>query len=250
MKINLIFLLLLFTGYQLFAQKKRINSVNAIYLNFTGAYQLPQGDMKERFDANTNISLHAEWITGKSNYIFGLNGSFLYQDRVKEDVAALFREQGVVLGTDQAISNLQLKERGLTYGLHFGKLFPINPKKNPRSGIRVTLGIGYLRHWIKLSDEYNSVNQFQRDYIKGYDRLTAGIAVTPFLGYQYTSLNRYVNVLLGVEYVGAWTRSQRSWDYDRFGRDTAKRRDGLLGFRIGFSLPLYIGDSKGDVEYP
>ena len=249
MRLYLLLALVLLLNYQSLAQKKYDNDVRAIYLNFSGAFQIPQGDMKVRFGNNSNLGIQTELITGKTNFIFGLYGQFLYGTIVKENVERLYLVQGVMLGTDQTATALYKKERGLLFGGHFGKLFAINHEKNPRSGIRATLGIGMFRHWIKITDEFNSAKQFQGDYLKGYDRLTAGIALTPFLGYQHTSLSRYLNLTIGVEYTAAFTQSQRSWDYDLFSGDNNKRIDGLLGFRVGFSLPIYIGDSKADVEY-
>ncbi len=249
MRLFLSLILILSLGFQSLAQKKYDNDVHAIYLNFSGAYQIPKGDMAVRYGNNSNIGLQTEWITGKSNLIFGLGAQFLYGTKVKENVERLFLVQGVMLGTDQTATALYKKERALLYGVHFGKLFAIDHEKNPRSGIRATLGIGMLRHWIKITDEFKSANQFQGDYLKGYDRLTAGLALTPFLGYQYTSLNRYLNLTIGVEYTAAFTRSQRSWDYDLFGPDTKNRKDGLWGLRFGFSLPIYVGDSDTDVVY-
>ncbi len=249
MKSSILIAFCLLIASQLLAQKKFDNDVRAIYINFSGAYQIPQGDMKVRYGENSNIGVQVEWITAHTNLIFGLDGRFLYGTKVKEDIESLFLYKGVMLGTDQTATALYKKERGFLYGAHFGKLFALNHAKNPRSGIRATLGIGLLRHWIKITDEFNSANQFQGDYLKGYDRLTAGLAITPFLGYQYTSLSRYLNVMVGVEYTAGFTKSQRSWDYDLFQADTAKRRDGLLGFKFSFSLPLYIGDSKTDVPY-
>jgi len=249
MKFSVLFAFTLLLGFQSLAQKKFDNDVSAIYLNFSGAFQMAQGDLKQRFGNNSNIGLQAEWITGKTNLIFGLDGQFLYGTKVKENIERLYLVQGVMLGTDQTATALYKKERGLLFGAHFGKLFAIHHEKNPRSGIRATLGLGYLRHWIKITDEFNSANQFQGAYLKGYDRLTAGLAVTPFLGYQYTSLNRYLNLIIGIEYTAAFTQSQRSWDYDLFGQDTRKRKEGLLGLRFGFSLPIYVGDSEHDVSY-
>ncbi len=232
------------------AQKKAGNDVNTLYFTFTGAYQLPKGDLVNRFGSTPNIGFYTDFVSGKSSYIFGLDASFSFGEKVKEDVGALFRTpEGVLIGTDQTATQLFLKERVFTYGIHFGKLFALNKKKNPRSGIRATIGVGRIRHWIKITDEFNSANQFKDAYAKGYDRLTAGMTVTPFLGYQYTSLNRYLNFVAGVEYVAGFTRSQRSWDFDLFKKEEAKRFDGILGFRIGFSLPLFIGDSERDIEY-
>lgn len=249
MRFYLLLGLVLMLSYQPLAQKKYNNDVHAIYLNFSGAYQMPQGDLKLRYGDNSNVGIQAEWITGKTNMIFGLNAGFLYGNKVKENIEHLFLYKGVMLGTDQTATALYKKERGTLYGAHFGKLFAINHAKNPRSGIRATLGLGLLSHWIKITDEFKSANQFQGEYVKGYDRLTRGIAITPFLGYQYTSLSRYLNVSIGVEYTASFTKSHRSWDYDLLAADTKRRKDGLLGFRFAFSLPLYIGDSKTDITY-
>lgn len=249
MRVWIVLGLVLSIVYQSLAQKKPTD-VDAIYLHFSWSYQLPQGDMADRFGDSQNVGVQAEWIFEKSNIIVGVSSDFFYGNAVKEDIGALFRnEQGVIFGIDQTATNLTLKERGFYYGLHFGKLFAINKKKNPRSGIRLVLGVGQMQHYIRISDEFDSAGQFKGDYKKGYDRLTGGLTVVPFLGYQHTSTSRRMNLFAGIDYHAGFTQSQRSWDFDRLGPDTKSRKDGLLGFRAGISLPIFVGDSKGDVVY-
>jgi hypothetical protein len=47
------------------------------------AYQLPGGDMAMRFGANSNINLHAAHKF-RSNYLLGVEGGFIFGDKVRE----------------------------------------------------------------------------------------------------------------------------------------------------------------------
>ena len=90
-----------------------------------------------------------------------------------------------------------------------------------------------------MEDQSNEIAQLTGEYLKGYDRLTAGPAGHLFLGYFHMSNNKMINFFAGVEYVQAWTRSQRNWNFDTQTRDTALRNDGLLGVRAGWVVHLY-----------
>ncbi len=250
MRILPAFVLLIINLSGLQAQRHFRNDINTIYLHFHWAYQIPGGDLKMRFGPSQAVGIDAEWMTGRHAVAFGMRAAFFYGSRVKEDVAALFRNaQGWVFGTDRTATQIILRERGWWAGVHIGKLFPVHPARNPRSGIRLSLSGGFIRHRIKVQDQFDSARQFQGEYAKGYDRLTGGLYLAPFVGYQHTSLNRYINLIAGVEWTLAGTRSLRSWDYDLMRADTRRRADRLMNFLVGFSLPLFVGDSGSDVEY-
>jgi hypothetical protein len=51
--------------------------------------------------------------------------------------------------------------------------------------------------------------------------------------------NRYFNFFGGVEGYYANTKSLRSWDFQKMKYDDSKRKDVLLGLKVGIILPLY-----------
>ena len=96
-----------------------------------------------------------------------------------------------------------------------------------------------MRHKIKIDDIGHQSPQLVDPYPQGYDRLTAGFGAHEFIGYVYFSNKRLLNFFGGFEFTQAFTKSQRSFDYDLMKADVEKRTDLLNGIRIGWILPLY-----------
>ncbi|MCB0780081.1 MAG: hypothetical protein KDC03_11205, partial [Flavobacteriales bacterium] len=52
-------------------------------ISLSYAYQLPNGDLSERFGANSNVGLSVS-VKFRNNYLVGLEGGFLFGDKVLE----------------------------------------------------------------------------------------------------------------------------------------------------------------------
>ena len=131
--------------------------------------------------------------------------------------------------------------------LKVGKQFPIwGPNKN--SGIFGTLGVGFLQHKIRLEFERNAnIPQLDQTYIKGYDRLSNGLAISPALGYFFLGNKRRVNFFASIDYLVGFTQNRRSYNYDQNAADLTKRTDGMFCIRAGWIIPLY--ERKPDEFY-
>lgn len=209
---------------------------------------VPGGDMKDRFGTHFDIGIGSEYITAKTNFIFGASGSILFGTDVKEDVLANLRNSNGVILSSGGISNVSLRERGYQARVYGGKLFGIHPK-NKRSGIRVVIGAGFLQHKIRIQDNGSSVTQLSGDYKKGYDRMSNGLALHQYIGYQVLSKNRLINIYAGFEFTQAFTQNRRSYNWDTMSRDESKRTDLMTGFSVGWSLPFYIGEDEETIYY-
>jgi hypothetical protein len=86
-------------------------------------------------------------------------------------------------------------------------------------------------------------------YQKGYDRLTMGPALTQFVGYSYQSNNRYYNFFIGVDFMEAFTKSVRKYNYDTRQADTDQRLDITYGLRVGWLIPIYLKSKNSSNEY-
>ena len=233
---------LLLSTQELRAQYFDGNEEAAILFNFNYALQNPGGDLSDRFDRNSNFGIALEYLTKpSSNLIFGLEGQVLFGNNVKENVLVnLLTEEGALIGNDRNYADVRLSQRGFYIGALAGKLFPLS-SVNKRSGIRITIGSGLLQHKIRIQgDPVREVPQLSGEYAKGYDRLTNGLALTQFIGYQYLAVNKRVNFYIGIDLTQAFTRSRRDFDFDRMAADTEDRLDLLYGFRIGWTLPFYL----------
>lgn len=218
-------------------------------VSFSYAGQLPGGDMADRFGANSNIGFHALFKT-KKNLVFGAEGNFLFSQNINELSAldGLKTEQGQIISTIGEYALVNAFERGWTTSLQIGKIFPIIGP-NPNSGIMLRGGLGYIQHKIRYEIDANNVPQLNGDYKKGYDRLTSGLLMTEFIGYQHLGNKRFYNFFFGFEFYQGFTKSRRSWDFDLNAYDDRNRLDLLYGFRLGWTVPIYKRTTRDFYTY-
>jgi hypothetical protein len=217
----------------------RDSSVSFFMLGGTFAYQIPGGDLADRFGNNFNAGGTFQWKT-KSNWIFGIDGNFIFGEDVKENtiLSGISTSQGYIIGEGGFYADVYLYERGFMFQAKGGKIFPvIGP--NPNSGLMATLGVGLLQHKIRIEDKGNTAPQVSDDYKKGYDRLTNGLSLTQFLGYANFGNHRLINFQAGFEFTEAFTKSRRNFDFDTMERDDKSRFDLLIGIRVAWIIPLY-----------
>lgn len=210
-----------------------ITSVRVSY-----AAQLPGGSMVNRFGWNSNLGFHVD-IKTRHSVLFGLEGNFLFGNKVKEDVLAILRnDDSAIIDQSGTYAKVLTYERGLIVNAYTGYLFnKLGP--NPNSGILVKVGFGFMQHKVRIEHNKNSVPALNGDYVKGYDRLTNGFNISEFVGYQLLSNSKLLNFFAGFEFYQGFTQSRRDWDTDLFKANTDKRMDLLSGFRVGWILPLY-----------
>ena len=188
-------------------------------------------------------------IMSKKNLLLGFQANLIFGNHVEEDVMETLRnDEGLIFGDESGIANVQLRERGLYFGGHACKIFRLSEKS--RSGVRVTGGIGFFQHKIRIQEDPTVfVSHLTTAYKKGYDRLTNGIAFTEFIGYHILSKSRLINFFAGFEFTQAITASRRSFNFDTRSQDQGTRHDRLWGIRFGWSLPFYIGENPDAIQY-
>lgn len=217
-----------------------------LLLGLSYGYQLPGGDLADRFGPNFSVGVGSEFILGNRTVFFGLEGNYLFGNEVKTNVLApLQTPEGFIIANDKSYANIFLRERGFYVGGHVGKIFSLSAG-NARSGIRVSLGAGLLQHKIRIQDDpFRPVAALTDEYKKGYDRLTNGLALKQFIGYQHLDPNLRLNFFAGFEFTQGFTRSRRDFNFDTRMKDDTNRLDLLTGFRVGWVLPFYfLGDRE------
>ncbi|HOY15924.1 MAG TPA: hypothetical protein PLC89_01465 [Haliscomenobacter sp.] len=234
----------------LWAQGTLTEPKGVLLTRFTYGLQLPAGTLKERFGTNFIAGGGLDWQWGKKNWVLGIDGQYLFGNRVKEDpLAGLRTVEGYIIGNDREVADIPLRERGWYFGLTAGKVFPVNDKQSPRAGFRVNFGLGYLQHKIRIQDDpLRSVPQLATVYKKGYDRLSNGLALQQFFGYQALSKDRRSNFIGGLEFFQGFTRGRRSFDFATQSATAKGRVDVLMGIRVGWILPFYA-DKAEDIYY-
>lgn len=208
-------------------------------LQFGYGFHIPGGDLSNRFGFNHSIAFSPTIKTG-SNWLFGLDAQFHFGNQVKETsmLDGLKTSQGLIIGQDGIPAEVFFYQRGYNFNLNFGKLFSLL-SNNPNSGILAKIGVGYFQHKIRLEDRDRVVPQLRDDYLKGYDRLTSGLGITGFIGYQQLSNRRLVNFFGGFEFTQAFTQGRRDHQFDTNAPYHEKRIDMQWGFRAGWIFPIY-----------
>lgn len=204
-----------------------------------GGVQLPGGDLSDRFGTNFNIGGTFQFKT-RSNFLFGIDGYFLFGADVREQGLLRYftNSSGAITGFDGRYANILLYERGLKFDVKVGKIFPvIGP--NPNSGLTLTLGAGWLQHKVRIDTQSEDIPALSDEYLKGYDRLTGGFALTGFAGYTNFGNKRLVNFFIGLEATRGFTSNLRGFNFDTREQDNALRNDLLFGLRGGWLIPLY-----------
>jgi hypothetical protein len=222
------------------------NKGNGLLVNLNYGGGRPLADLAIRFGGHQNIGLGLDYIT-TSNVLIGLESSLLFGTNVKEDPLAILRTpEGDIIGNDQAIADVSLKERGVYLGSRVGYLFGI---KHKRSGLLVTVGAGYFQHRIRIQDNTQTMVQLAGDYKTGYDRLTGGLAVSQFIGYQRLVQYSGLSWCVGLESVQAFTQPLRNYDFSTMTANSGKRTDIILGVKLGVIVPFVFEDAPDEIYY-
>lgn len=208
-------------------------------LDFSYAVQFPGGDMQDRFGINSSLS-STFFIKNRKNWLYGVGGSFMFGNNVKEDdfLETLSDENGLIPGISGLYSDVILLERGFTLEAKVGKIFPwFGPNEN--SGLMIYASAGYLQHKIRIEERNGEVPLLLNDYGKGYDRLSGGFMTGQFIGYRHLGNKRLLNFFVGFEMKQGFTKNLRGYNYDTKQEDNESRVDLLYGFRFGLTLPFY-----------
>lgn len=223
---------------QLPDQEKR--PVRVPIFGVQGATLLPAGDFSDRFGFHATVGGSFTYKTA-SNWIFGVEGDFIFGPNVRENdlLADLMTESGFLVGLDGNLYNPILYLRGTYFRASVEKILPFW-QKNSNSGPVIRISGGFLQHKIYYDvKQRGNLPQISKERIKGYDRLSNGLATSQYLGYHFMSDNRLINFSLGLEVTQAFTQNRRSINHDTGLADPTQRLDILWGLRARWFLPLY-----------
>lgn len=230
---------------KLHSQTKSDSIYSAFAFTGTYGYQIPGGDLAKRFGNNSNAGV-GFWYKSHQNFIFNVQWTYLFGEHLLETgiLDSISTTDGYVIDKEGKTADIRQFQRGFTLSASAGKVFGGFLSPNVNSGIMLMGGIGMLQHKIRIIDNGSRSPQLAGDYLKGYDRLTSGVAFSEFLGYWYMGKKRYINFYAGFEAVQGLTKSRRSWDYDLMRADTENRTDLLWGFRVGWTIPIAYRNSS------
>jgi hypothetical protein len=216
----------------------RDSSLNGNLLLFSYSQQFPAADLADRFSTNSNVGF--AFLRKWKAWQFGAETNWLFGENVKEDsmLRHLVSSTGNPISTDGLFEDFVFQQRGLHFSLRSGYLLPVL-NSNANSGIWFSFGVGFLAHKIRLQVDERKVPFLNKDYKKGYDRLTSGLATDLFIGYMQLSSRKLINFYAGIQCIQGFTAGRRTWNYDTNEPGTASRFDLLWGIKAGWIIPAY-----------
>jgi len=241
---SLIIILLLIVPIFAKAQKDiKTEKISTFMFEATYAYQFPGKDTKTLYTNNNTIGASLVYKT-KSNWIFELNANFISGNHVNIDRKELFGDvldaHNEIITGDGIYGSYVLYQRGAHFQGKVGKVFPVLAP-NPNCGFFVEGGLGYLFNRIRT--EFGSYASpppaMAGDYPLGYDRMRGGFAWSGEFGYLFMSNTRALNFSLSVEFIQAYTKPKRQWDFNLMCKDTNTYIDQYIGIRAAIYIPTY-----------
>ena len=233
-------MLLIGAGLNTLAQKSISDSaINVAHIDFMYSLQIPSGDLANRFGFFHGIG-GGFFFKGKNNLEYGGGATFLFGNQIRERtiIDNLLTQSNTILDADGRSANLLVSMRGWQFRGNIGRVFSFN-KPNPNSGILVRAGVGFMQHKIRVEDRQVNTPQLAWPYQKGYDRLTNGLMLTQFVGYQIYSNTKLLNFYAGIEFNEAFTKNRRAYNFSEKRQDTDSRFDSSIAFKFGWMIPIY-----------
>lgn len=230
----------------LFGKSKDVERAGFI-ITFNGGVDWPGGDMAQRFGTSFRVGPGLLYKT-RNNWLFGAKADFIFGNTIREDSLMwnLKESSGRFYNYAGERVNIGIGERGYDVGLQAGKIFPFT-KGVVEQGVILLTGVGFVQHKIGIVNKNAEVPQLSKGYQKGYDRLTNGIYVEQFAGYNYFGKGGMLNFNIGLNIMAGFTQGRRDWQYDLMRPGDEKRLDLLFGIRGSFYIPLF--KKKADEIY-
>ena len=239
-----VFLLVLLSGNafaqdDLFGMEKK-DPQKGFVISVHGIGELPLADMADRFGASYRLGANVFYKT-KQNWLIGVKGDFLFSNKVSEPglLDNISRSNSIINLNGQK-SPVPVFLRGYTVGIQAGKIFnTILGGNNPDNGLLVMGTVGFIQHKILLSDKNNEFPQLTPEYKKGYDRLTNGVLIEPFVGYNHIGKDGFLNFNIGLNALVGFTGGRRTYNFDTQMPGNDKRLDVLVGIRGSWYIPIF-----------
>lgn len=244
-----LFILFLISSFSSFAQEDLFGSTKTparkgFIIGINGSVDFPMADMAKRFGTGYRVGAACLYKT-TSNWIFGAKIDFMLGNIIKEDsfLINVKDKNGNVIDADGNKVGIGTFERGYMIGLQAGKIWNIS-KTNSDNGILFLTSAGFMQHRINLFDQNNSIVQLQKDYEKGYDRLTNGFFVEEYIGYNHLAKDGLINFTIGLDLTAGFTKGRRDFLFDVRRPDDKSRLDMLFGIRGGWYIPIFKKKSE------
>jgi hypothetical protein len=217
------------------------SSLHAVHMDFSFGALVPQGNLSERFGTGGEVGIGAH-VKTRSNWYLGVSSRFGFGASVSQPglLSNLLTPAGELIDNEGQVALVTITGRSGRISADLGYLFPSRGmRSNANSGWLFKVGVGSFHHRIHFENTENIIAQLEEPYLAGYDRLTWGWSIEPFIGYWYMSPAKRVNWFAGFSALGAKTWPQRPMNFDTGLVEVEPRFDAGLGFTAGWVLHMY-----------
>jgi len=213
------------------------------------SFQIPVAEMAHRYGVSTSLGLALDYKFAK-NWMVGMEGNFMFGKSVKQSdiLQNVLASNGMVITNTGELAEINLGMRGAAFRFNTTKIFNFKQSK-PNNGIMVKLGAGYLMHKMIIDAGKDAAPQFSASYAKGYDRFTHGLALSQFIGLIKLERGKFVNLYGGIEAMQGITQNARPWDFYQGKKLDKTRFDFIIGFKIGWMIPVFLGETSASEYY-
>lgn len=183
----------------------------------------------------------------KSNWLvsYDMNlwfGNDNLRNRV-ERMGSVFSRDSIVIGSNGTDATVTCFNRGFGLMGGVGKIFTVDPEKNPNSGILARLNAGYMRQQTIFMINYEHAPQIDGDYANLYDHQRHGLMLSQSVGYWYMSTRaNLVNLYVELGVSECWSRSTRDYTIDNVlglhGPDQNRYFDLMYTLKFSWMFPL------------
>ena len=193
-------------------------------------------DMADNYGMSSGLGLDFMQIS-RNNFVYGVGTQFIFGSDIKDTTLLdhLMDDRENIFGENGEISSITLFERGYHFALKLGYFRPIIDNfKGPIA----LFGLGFIQHKTRIQVETNNVPNLEDDYLKMYDALTNGLSASLFVGWMHMSEKGKGHFYAGFDVANGFTQNRRSYNYNVNGPITTRRNDLLMGFKLGWVIPI------------
>ena len=178
-------------------------------------------------------------VTVDGNLWFGGN-NLLYR---KERMGSVFTHDSIVIGSNGTDASITCYNRGFSLQGGAGKVWVLNPERNPNSGILTRISAGYIRQQTIFMVNNEHAPQIEGDYALLYDHQRHGAILTESIGYWFMSNNaNLLNLYVSFDISQCWSWSTRDYMIDNYlglhGKDNNRYFDLIYSIKLCWMFPL------------
>jgi len=192
------------------------------------------------YGINSFYKYKSNWLVSLDGNLWFGNNNLLYR---KERMGSVYTRDSIVIGAGGTDASVSCYNRGFSIQGGVGKLFPLNPVKNPNTGILARIHAGYMLQQTIFMAQDEKAPQLEGDYGLLYDHQRQGLMLTEGVGYWLMSnRSNLLNFYVTFEVTQCWSRSTRDHVIDNYlglnGKDMNRYFDLIYSIKLCWMFPL------------